>query len=133
VPTTIFPATATMAGRVAVPTAGMLPLDCPRLSGTTVDVDAQARFAMQCGVSLAGSGEDILAFTAYTVGDCLRACASLNRNNGTRECRGVVFNADMGVVEARGGTCRLRREVGGQVREEDEALVDLVAVGVLVS
>ncbi|KAK4442641.1 hypothetical protein QBC34DRAFT_479876 [Podospora aff. communis PSN243] len=133
VPTTILPATATLAGRVAVPTVGILPLDCPRLSGTTVDVDAQARFAMQCGVDLARSGEDTLAFTAYTAGDCLRACASLNRNNGGRECKGVVFNADMGVVEAKGGTCRLRRDVGGQVRVGQEGLVDLVVVGVLVS
>ncbi|KAK0616667.1 hypothetical protein B0T14DRAFT_556120 [Immersiella caudata] len=132
VPTTILPATATMAGRVAVPTSGTLPLDCPRISGTTVDVDAQARFALQCGVDLTGSGADILTFTAYSLGDCLRACASLNRNNGARECQGVVFNADLGGVGERGGTCTLRREMGGQVRVE-VGVVDLVVVGVLVS
>ncbi|KAK0644347.1 hypothetical protein B0T16DRAFT_417530 [Cercophora newfieldiana] len=135
--TTILPATATIAERVAVPTSGVLALDCPAVSGTTLGVDMapdpEVRFALQCGVDLVGSGPDILAFTAYSLTDCLRACASLNRNNGSRECKGAVFSADMASIASRFGTCTLKRASAGQVKVTDPSLVDLYAAGVLVT
>ena len=95
--------------------------------------DPEARFLLQCGLDLVSSGSDILAFTAYSLTDCLRACASLNRNNRDSECKGVVFDADMAEVARRFGTCVLKRSADGQVREGDPGLVNLRAAGVLVS
>lgn len=75
----------------------VIPLDCPNLSGTKKTVSPRGKsytFQLQCGRDYNdGTVIDILAATAYSLEDCLRACATYNINLRRDACVGVSFNA----------------------------------------
>ena len=78
------------------------------------------------------AGPDILAVTAYSLTDCLKACASFNRNANTNdECKGVVFDAQLSYAHIYAGTCFLKRSTDGQSKETDPDLANLWVAGIL--
>ena len=52
-------------------------------------------FTVICGRDYPGAKNDILAVTAYSLTDCARACASYNKNSGSKECKGAAFKNDL--------------------------------------
>ncbi|KAK3370632.1 hypothetical protein B0H63DRAFT_318830 [Podospora didyma] len=131
------PDTATTGTRIVVPTTGLLPLDCPSLTGKNQTVDMKTtivRFQLLCSVDLRVSNANILAVTAYSLTDCLRACASFNlrSSNANKECQGVVFNSELSQVEDHFGTCFLKRSSGGRVGETDPGKINSYVAGILI-
>ncbi|PVH67602.1 hypothetical protein DL98DRAFT_443216, partial [Cadophora sp. DSE1049] len=89
--------TSTGASLLSVPTTGVLALDCPNIDDTELRMTLveTSVFAVICGRDYPGASNDILAVTAYSLTDCARACASYNRNSGSKICRGAAFKADL--------------------------------------
>jgi hypothetical protein len=93
----------------------MLALDCPAIDGQnqTVILGAQSStFKVECGVDFLGR-VTIMAVTVYSLEDCLRACASYNRNSNSKGCIAVEFGANMTFLEPNDfGTCFLKNGTG---------------------
>ncbi|KAH8646025.1 hypothetical protein BGZ60DRAFT_570784 [Tricladium varicosporioides] len=111
-------ASTSISSPIRVPTAGTLFLDCPNIDRTTVTItparsSKSYSFHIACGsefVSASGSGQaiDILPIVAYSLIDCLSACASYNDNLGSNGCVSVTFNSQLSNVKGNGGTCWLK-------------------------
>ena len=114
-------------GRLAVPTTGLLALDCPGLSSSqTITLDGKNyNFSPKCGVDINGANVDIIAIAAYTSTHCLLACASYNRNSGNNTCVGVEFNANMANIVANAGTCWLKKFTNVQALDSNTTNRDL--------
>ncbi|KAI1822401.1 hypothetical protein F4861DRAFT_389588 [Xylaria intraflava] len=87
-------ATATSTGGPLVVPTGVVKLDCPNITddinivlGTDVWV-----FTPVCGVDYTGS--DFGGLVAYSLHDCLEACASHNHFSGKNECTAITFQAN---------------------------------------
>ena len=109
--------TATSASAFSAPTGVLLELDCPNIDGTNQVIalgDDSWTFEAKCGVDFNGN-IDILAIVAYSFRDCMKACASYNRNRGSNDCLAVEFSADMNaIVPNNFGTCFLKSGTGKQ-------------------
>jgi hypothetical protein len=97
-----------------------LPLDCPGLTGKTqrIELGTQAwEFTPTCGLDYIGTF-DLLAIITYKFEDCLRACASYNRNHGSDGCKAVHFEAHniYKVAEENYGNCWLKNSTGTENR-----------------
>ncbi|KAK3942115.1 hypothetical protein QBC46DRAFT_352573 [Diplogelasinospora grovesii] len=97
------------------PTNVMLALDCPNLDGQhqTVTLGSQSwTFKMECDMDYLGS-VTIVAVTVYALQDCLKACASYNRNLQSNGCIAIEFGANMTFLEPNDfGTCWLKNGTG---------------------
>ncbi|KAL2062869.1 hypothetical protein VTL71DRAFT_5941 [Oculimacula yallundae] len=90
--------TSTTASIITVPTAGTVALDCPTIDGTQIRMalgSTTSVFDLVCGRDYPGSRNDIVALTVYSVDDCARACASYNRNSGSKFCKGAAYRSDL--------------------------------------
>jgi hypothetical protein len=98
-----------------LPTDAVLPLDCPHLNGSAqvVTLGSQSwTFKIECNVDFLGA-VTIMAVTVYSLGDCLRACASYNRNSNSNGCIATEFGANMTFLEPNDfGTCFLKNATG---------------------
>ena len=106
--------------RPAFPVDGNLPLDCPGLTGKTqrISLGTEAwEFAPTCGLDYIGTF-DLLAVLTYRFEDCLRACASYNRNHGKDDCKAIHFEAHnvYQVTEVNYGNCWLKNSTGTEKR-----------------
>lgn len=118
-------ATATGAAVFPLPTTGRVPLDCPRLTGSRQTIVLGERafdFETTCGLDWASvGGADVVAVIAYSLRDCMQACASYNRNGDLRSgvagggigtarerCVAVTFNSDLDSISLNYGTCWLK-------------------------
>ncbi|PVH83239.1 hypothetical protein DL98DRAFT_513502 [Cadophora sp. DSE1049] len=103
--------TSTSASIISVPTAGTVALDCPNIDNTELRMTLveTSVFTVICGRDYPGAKNDILAVTAYSLTDCARACASYNRNSGSKECKGAAFKNDLSYnVPVNYGNCWLK-------------------------
>jgi hypothetical protein len=110
--TVLISASQNTSAPIIAPTQGRLVLDCH--NGTTESVTLGPRtwnFRMRCGADWAGP--DIAALTVYNFRDCLKACASYNRNSGADKCTAAVFTSDLTwSVRENLGTCFLKNVTG---------------------
>ncbi|KAK0122650.1 hypothetical protein ONS96_009688 [Cadophora gregata f. sp. sojae] len=122
--TTASPATGTIASAsssasgsstsssiISVPTAGTVALDCPNIDNTELRMTLveTSVFTVICGRDYPGAKNDIVAVTAYSLNDCARACASYNKNSGTKYCKGAAFKSDLTLnVPVNYGNCWLK-------------------------
>ncbi|KAF6831802.1 hypothetical protein CMUS01_07189 [Colletotrichum musicola] len=106
--------------RIPTPTLGLLPLDCPNLTGKTMTVNVGGKtwgYDLECGGDNTGSGIDITAVVSYSLRDYLLACSSYSSREGATSgidpCAGVQFNADMlDLLGSFSGNCFLKRREG---------------------
>ncbi|KAK4223905.1 hypothetical protein QBC38DRAFT_398704, partial [Podospora fimiseda] len=107
-----------------------LPLDCPALSNThqTITLGSENyTFNLTCGMDISNQGKnDILATIAYSLHDCLQACASYNVKEGSggrdHGCVAIEFHKEFAwSVETTYGNCWLKNStVGEKVYEGQE-------------
>jgi hypothetical protein len=97
---------------IVPPTQGRLAFDCHNETVESVAISPRTwSFRTRCGADWAGP--DIAALTVYTFRDCLKACASYNRNSGVEKCVAVVFNPDLTwSIRENFGTCLLKNATG---------------------
>ncbi|CZS89596.1 uncharacterized protein RCO7_02513 [Rhynchosporium graminicola] len=96
---------------IMVPTAGTVFLDCPTIDGTQIQMNLGSPyvFNLVCGRDFPGAKNDIVALTVYSVDDCARACASMNRNSGNKICKGAAYKSDLTLnVPVNYGNCWLK-------------------------
>ncbi|KAH7380959.1 hypothetical protein BKA64DRAFT_713513 [Cadophora sp. MPI-SDFR-AT-0126] len=101
----------TSASIISVPTAGTVALDCPNIDNTELRMTLveTSVFTVICGRDYPGAKNDILAVTVYSLTDCARACASYNRNSGSKDCKGAAFKNDLSYnVPVNYGNCWLK-------------------------
>jgi len=119
-----------------VPTKGKLALDCPRINQTNQTVTLESRtwtFSVRCGTDFAAW--DTVAIIAYSLRDCMQACASYNRNadrrnGGPERCAAVVFNADLtAAVPNFYGTCFLKNSTAEEYPGGGDGFAAAVVVG----
>ncbi|KAK5655505.1 hypothetical protein OQA88_5776 [Cercophora sp. LCS_1] len=112
------PTIGTVNGAIVVPTVGILPLECPGLTGSQQTVTYKEKswtYRLSCGTDYAAN--DTVALVMYTLTDCLKACSSYNMNldlfrPGTKKCLGVTFNKNLeNSVRVDFGTCWLKDTV----------------------
>ncbi|KAI1842515.1 hypothetical protein JX265_012673 [Neoarthrinium moseri] len=107
--------TATSSSFISVPTYGQLALDCPNIDSQQREIKLGQQtwsFTLHCGQDYNGA-VDILAMTVYNLDDCLRGCASYNRNSASSNCVGVEFSGNMASeVSANYGNCWLKNSTG---------------------
>lgn len=107
----------------AIPRQGFLALDCPNLHDQTQTVsagDSNSRFRISCGTDHTENGNnnvDITAIPAWSIQDCMLACAAYSSTNSGSPCVAVTFNADLNWVDTRGGNCWLKSEINGDAGE----------------
>ncbi|KAL0765717.1 hypothetical protein CaCOL14_011941 [Colletotrichum acutatum] len=110
--TSLVPASTDSDSPIVVPTQGKIQLPCPAMKGETRTIalsDVDAKFVMHCGMSFGAKGAlDIVAVVVYSYLDCLRACASYNRNSGSKTCVAATFNANLGNIGPNNGNCWLK-------------------------
>lgn len=119
--------------RIATPTLGLLPLDCPNLTGKTLSVTDGGKtyhYDLECGVDNNGSGIDIMAVVSYSLRDCLLACSSYTSREGAKQgidpCAGVQYNVDMqDLVGSFSGNCFLKRRKGVVVLDTNTTNIPL--------
>jgi hypothetical protein len=118
---------------LSVPTAGLLPLDCPNIDNTNVRVTLKSQtslFGVTCGAdfgSVTGRQIDILAIISYSLQDCAQACASYNLNIGQNICKGATFNSNLtGSVAINFGTCFLKNDTTGETQSTYNSYAGLV-------
>lgn len=109
-------ATTATSSYLSVPTSDVqVALDCPGIDGTTQSVtlgNTTWSYALRCGTDYLSRdvAVDVVGVTAYTLGDCMRACASYASLAGRRDaCVGFLFNAQLSeLVHAFGGNCWIK-------------------------
>ncbi|KAK4145630.1 uncharacterized protein C8A04DRAFT_26630 [Dichotomopilus funicola] len=110
---------------IKVPTQGILDFDCGRLSTNRQLITlgtATWGFDVQCMMDYIGPGVDVAGMTAYTFGDCLRACAMFNRFARNNTCLGVFFSANLTTsLPMYGGNCFLKGYLPSMSAEKDLA------------
>ncbi|KAH6617710.1 hypothetical protein B0J18DRAFT_492694 [Chaetomium sp. MPI-SDFR-AT-0129] len=110
---------------IKVPTQGILDFDCGRLSTNRQLITlgtATWGFDVQCMMDYLGPGVDVAGMTAYTFGDCLRACAMFNRFARNNTCLGVFFSANLTTsLPMYGGNCFLKGYLPAMSAEKDLA------------
>jgi hypothetical protein len=83
---------------IRVPTRGIIDFDCGRISMNRQVVTlgtASWGFDVNCMMDYIGPGVDLAGMTAYTFGDCIRACAMFNKFARNNTCLGVFFSANL--------------------------------------
>jgi hypothetical protein len=83
---------------IKVPTQGIIDFDCGRISMNRQVVTLGTKswgFDVQCMMDYVGPGVDIAGMTAYSFGDCIKACAMFNKFARNNTCLGVFFNANL--------------------------------------
>ncbi|KAH6617196.1 hypothetical protein F5144DRAFT_596250 [Chaetomium tenue] len=83
---------------IRVPTRGVIDFDCGRISMNRQVVTlgtASWGFDVNCMMDYIGPGVDLAGMTAYTFGDCIRACAMFNKFARNNTCLGVFFSANL--------------------------------------
>lgn len=122
-------ASPTTSSRISVPTAGLLALDCPGLSGKTTSNtigNQTLSYDTECGVDNNGQAIDIMTIISYSLRDCLMACSSYNANDATEKCVGVQFHADLTkVVPEFSGNCWLKKKRGTAVDDTNASNFNL--------
>lgn len=109
----------------AIPRQGFLALDCPDLDDETHTVtagEASFRFRTSCGTDHTENkdgNEDISAIPAWSIQDCMLACAAYSRTNAVSPCVAVTFNADLAWVNTKGGNCWLKSRIDGDAGQLD--------------
>jgi hypothetical protein len=86
------------AATIRVPTQGIIDFDCGRISMNRQVVTLGTSswgFDVSCMMDYIGPGVDIAGMTAYTFGDCIKACAMFNKFARNNTCLGVFFNANL--------------------------------------
>ena len=109
------------------PTYGTLELDCPDLTGTShkiTPIKETFTFKATCGADYPTGSQnvDIVSIVAYTLDDCMRACAVFNERNTVPDtrCVAVHFYADLQWVVKRGGNCWLKSKIGKGVTDKGD-------------
>ncbi|KAG7286430.1 hypothetical protein NEMBOFW57_008740 [Staphylotrichum longicolle] len=86
------------AAAITVPTQGVLDFDCGRISMKRQLVTLGTLswgFDVNCMMDYVSPGVNLAGMTAYTFGDCIRACAMFNNFARNNTCMGVFFNANL--------------------------------------
>lgn len=106
--------TSSSATFTADPSPSFIPRDCTTPKKFTIGSIYQNTFNVTCNQDFTppviGGNDDIIALTVYSVNDCVRACASYNRNigGGGKLCLGAAFDANWAAVDKDGGNCWLK-------------------------
>ncbi|KAL1843123.1 hypothetical protein VTJ49DRAFT_3070 [Mycothermus thermophilus] len=113
------------AAAIRVPTEGVIDFPCGRMSRDRQMVTlgtATWGFDVHCMMDYAAPGIDIAGMTAYSFGDCIRACAMLNRFARNNTCVGVFFSANLTTSLPRhGANCFLKSSLSEMTVHEDLA------------
>jgi hypothetical protein len=83
---------------IKVPTQGVLDFDCGKMSMSRQLVTLGSfswGFDVHCMMDYVGPGVDLAGMTAYSFGDCIKACAMFNNFARNNTCLGVFFNANL--------------------------------------
>ena len=81
---------------ISVPKPNMVPflaLDCPAIDSQIHPSATGSLFVVQCGLSL--SGADLVGIVAYSLYDCIDACATMNVFLNASTCKTVHFTTVM--------------------------------------
>lgn len=104
----------------------MLPLECDNKTPSVTVNDKVYKFNATCGVDHPKG--DLLPIVAYSLHDCLTACAKYNSKWGDDGCAGVVFGSDLvKYVKQASGNCYLKNSTSS------DAQADGVVAAVLMS
>lgn len=97
---------------IKVPTQGVVEFDCGKISMSRQLVTLGTLswgFDVNCMMDYAGPGVDLAGMTAYSFGDCIRACAMFNNFARNNTCLGVFFNANLTTsLPMNNGNCFLK-------------------------
>jgi hypothetical protein len=104
---------------ISVPPSGKVVTGCPGLGGTlqrSIVGSTSWNFQIKCQGDFLGRTNaeiDIMAMRAYTFNDCLKACATYNKQKGSNACRAVAFNADLEYTG--NGNCYIKNGTGNEI------------------
>ena len=110
---------------IKVPTQGIVDFDCGRISMSRQLVTLGTfswGFDVNCMMDYVGPGVDLAGMTAYSFGDCIRACAMFNNFARNNTCLGVFFNANLTTsLPMNNGNCFLKSYLPQMSPERDLA------------
>ena len=113
------------------PTDVRVALDCQNIDKSNMVIqlgNMKSTFQVACNTDYSGK-IDILAVTVYSIQDCLKACASYNRNSNSTNCAAVSFGANLtAVVPANFGNCFLKTGTGTSYTNKDASHVGATLV-----
>ncbi|OHE94970.1 hypothetical protein CORC01_09764, partial [Colletotrichum orchidophilum] len=128
--TATVPASTDSDSPIVVPTQGKIQLPCPDIDGESKSIilsDGLATFGIRCRASFGSKGSvDILAVVVYSYLDCLRACASYNRNSGSKICVAAVFNSNLANVGPNNGNCWLKNGTSNPSYSDNSAVAGIL-------
>ncbi|KAK3336733.1 hypothetical protein B0T19DRAFT_48657 [Cercophora scortea] len=105
--------TTTLNNAIVVPTAGAIAFDCAKAQENQQVVSVRGTswgFEVKCQQDYNGPSIDIMGTTAYSFGDCLRSCASLNSFSSNNTCLGVYFSGNISdMLPSQYGNCFLKK------------------------
>jgi len=112
------------------PTNVVLALDCPKVESEPQIVkykndETTATFSIKCNTD--SPYNDLAVFIAYSLSDCLTACAAYNyylslENPSGRVCKGAAFANNLQKYSARRGNCFLKNELESRFQNQDMVL-----------
>lgn len=107
----------TTSGAFVAPTDVILPLPCSSSSPAVSVAGTTYTFNATCGIDHPKG--DLLPIVAYSLHDCLAACAKYNSKWGADGCAGVVFGADLAKFVAQAsGNCFLKNATSADVKAD---------------
>ncbi|KAJ4163233.1 hypothetical protein LMH87_004974 [Akanthomyces muscarius] len=116
---------AALSGAYVAPTDVILPLPCSDATPAVTVAGSVYRFNATCGVD--HPKNDLLPIVAYSLHDCLAACAKYNSKWGGG-CKGVVFGADLAkFVAVASGNCYLKN--GTSEDAKTDGVISAVLMG----
>jgi hypothetical protein len=113
---------------VAIPTSGIIALNCPIINGThytTQSGSSSYTFQILCQTDFRSTAEDIDSSLEYTFDSCINSCALRNSANQLPQCDGLTFDGNL----TRFATANCFLKTG--ITEVVAYTVDLVQAGAL--
>lgn len=83
---------------VAIPTSGIIALNCPVINGTHYTTQSESSsytFQILCQTDFRSTAEDIDSSLEYTFDSCINSCALRNSVNQLPQCGGLTYDGNL--------------------------------------